>query len=66
VPEEESLFWNLVFWFKFANLPYLWMAPYVAHLDAQDKSKILANDQISSPQSVVGMPPQANLPDPKQ
>ena len=51
VPEEQDLFWNLAFWFKYANLPYLWMAPYAAHLDAQDARAISANDQISSLQN---------------
>ena len=33
VAEEQKLFWNLVFWFRYAGLPYLWMAPYATHLE---------------------------------
>jgi len=32
------LFWNLAFWFKYANLPHVWMAPYAGHLDSHDES----------------------------
>lgn len=31
--QEQDLYWNLVFWFKYMQLPYLWMAPYLSHLE---------------------------------
>lgn len=30
--EDQQLYWNLVFWFKFTQLPYIWMAPYLHHI----------------------------------
>lgn len=29
---NEDYYWNLVFWFKYKSLPYLWMAPFLKHL----------------------------------
>jgi len=31
-PREIELYWNVVFWFKHINLPYLWLCPYSSHL----------------------------------
>ena len=42
VKEEQELYWNLVFWFKYTQLPYLWLAPYVQHL--QGPADILSNN----------------------
>ena len=31
---SEDYFWNLVFWFKYQGLPFMWMAPFISHLSA--------------------------------
>lgn len=33
---NEDYFWNLVFWFKYQSLPYLWMAPFLNHLSPSE------------------------------
>ena len=30
------MYWNLVFWFSFRNLPYMWMAPFMMHLSVPE------------------------------
>lgn len=34
---NEDYFWNLVFWFKYQSLPYLWMAPFLSHLSPTEQ-----------------------------
>jgi hypothetical protein len=34
---NEDYYWNLIFWFKYKSLPYLWLAPFLKHLGGPDR-----------------------------
>jgi len=45
VQQEQELYWNLIFWFKYIQLPYLWMAPYLQHLEVPKQEVSASNEQ---------------------
>jgi hypothetical protein len=51
VKEEQDLYWNLVFWFKYIGLPYLWLAPFIHHFPGPVVDQSASNEQ-AAPQKV--------------
>lgn len=42
---NEDYYWNLIFWFKYKSLPYLWLAPFLKHLGININDSAASNNQ---------------------